>query len=385
MAELLNDRYVEVSVSPPPNIMEALMDELSKYVRHEFDLSYHNVYGKMIEEASKWRQRVTSKGAEAPTAPLWNFEHVGGVYHTGKYVNGLWVDGITIDLEIEKSSDGKTDKCNVKLYNVDPTFGNCFIGQQSAIVIKAGYLEDYGTIFSGLVDSVEVVMDGNDRVVNLSCTNSAKLFLKTKVDDRWPGGMKFTDIFKDVVNKYTDIPLAFVQENDYLTPWDFIITAEHEISYWLDELIDGLNTYIRWKGGIDRYKWSMIEGRIYVMLEGMGIPMGLFFDSTSGLLKVEEVRDGDGKNNEGKYSVVVMLNHRVIQKTIVKVQRESQLDPQFFTVTGFKFVSSGDDHQVEMDCKLIKNNGLDNVSYGIPIEAEPIDDVYYEDIGGDFG
>lgn len=386
MARMINERYVEVAISPPPDIMAQLMDELASYVGSEFNASYHDCYEMMIEEAQK-KYVGTSRGILPKSSPIFKLPNLGSLYHTGKYITGKWVNGITIEIDIQGGKNTKPDQCIVKLYNI-----RTFIGKNSVCVVRAGYLSNFGTVFVGRVDSVEREINSQDTITTLRLTESSKMFLKGKVNDIWTN-QKFTDVIRDIVTRYAGLTIGYIHEYvppgaDASTPvsdytdeqmiWyrrskgTFVISNSREIGYWIDALIKQMNSMLKLKDS-NAYTYKLIQGRFYMMPKNIALPMGLYYEARSGLLSVEEMRDNEGKNKAGKYKIIIMFDCKVCSSSIIKVLRDGKTEPEYFKVSKFEFICNESDHQVEMECQMIKDINFDSLDLGAPIEVEPID------------
>lgn len=392
MASKINERYVEVAISPPPNVMSQLMDELAGYVNSNFDARFHDCYELMMQESQK-KYVKTSRGIRVPSVAIYNLPNLGSLYHTGKYVAGKWVNGISIELEIEGGTKTKSDNCIVKLYNA-----RTFIGKNSICVVSAGYLSNFGTVFIGRVNSVEREVSGQDIITILRLTEASQMFLKGQVTDMWTN-QKFTDVIRDIVIRYGGLTIGYIHE--YLPPgadaslsvddytieqqyWynrsrgTFIITKQHSIGYWVYRLIQQMNSMLNLKDS-NAYHYQLIQGRFYMMPKNIALPMGLYFESKSGLLSVEATLDNDGKNKEGKYKIITMFDCRICNSSIIKVLRSGKTEAEYFKVSKFKFVSNDTDHQIEMECKMIKDAHDRWINFGVPVEVETIDDIFDEE------
>jgi len=386
MSKPINERYIEVAVSPPPNVMGELMDTLSEYVSPTFNDQYHDCYQMMMEEAQKlYRVKAQSQRGGVLYWPTYTIPRMGARYHTGRYEGGGWVNGITIHIEILGGEKSKPDDCIVKLYNtVD------FIGKDSVCVVKAGYLSNFGTIFIGRVNSVESVIEGADKITTLRLTEYSKTFLSLRVNDSWRN-TKYTDIIGDMIRKHTELTIGYIHPSQVVFVGEFIMTTDYPLSEWLNGLIKTLNTVWGGKTTVNTntgetsetptgWTWKIIQGRFYLMPSSMAMPTGLYYEAKSGLINVNENFDGDGKNKEGKFNITVMMDPRINSASIINVKRKDG-KVEYYKVSTFKFISDGDSHQVDMQCVLIKD--IKNIGYlGVPIEIEPIDDMEY---GDDYG
>ena len=343
----LNDRYVEVELGPAPNVAVISFNE--------------NV--------------TTSEGK---------------TYHTGRYENDKWVQGVDIELEIKGGNDPKPDDAIVRIYNMN-LIKNLY-GKDSPIIVKAGYLGNYGVVFSGLVKSMSTKVQGQDTVTTFRCDDKRDFFLKAKVNDTWPAYTKWTTIVREILTRYTNLPIGYIHLDDRCTPERYYITTEKTIKGWLKDIKKKLQvTHKEYqpspslaepagdKAVVD-VDWDFFirQGRFYFLPENVAMPTGLYFTASTGLLSVVQGRDKDGKVSESKFIVTTMFDWRVTKQSVIKVLRFGNTEPEFFKVTDFKFISNSKDHDLEIQVKQLKD-ASDTLEINEPMEFEEVRDVEEEE------
>jgi len=344
----LNDRYVEVELGPAPNIA------------------------------------VLSRNENVTTSE-------GKTYHTGKYVDGKWQQGVDIELEIKGGNDPKADNAIVRIYNMN-LIKNLY-GKDSPIIVKAGYLQNHGVIFSGLVKSMSTKIQGQDTVTTFRCDDKRDFYLKAKVNDTWPKLTKWTTIVKEILNKYTFLPVGYIHDDSRYTPERYYITTEKTIKGWMKDIKKKLQIthkeyqdspgYLSDPAGdktIVDVNWEFFirQGRFYFLPENMAMPTGLYFTAETGLLSVVQGRDKDGKTSNSKFVVTTMLDWRITKQSVIKVLRFRSTESEYFKVTDFKFISNNKDHSIEVEVKNLKD-AIDGLEINEPIEFEEVRDVEWEE------
>lgn len=238
----------------------------------------------------------------------------GGLYgHTvAIQIGDVAINSEELDCEFEVPFDDDTeaDEAEMVIYNLsDATIQN--IRRDSPVTITAGYGNDTGIIFSGIISKVRSYYSGEDRVTEIQAIDRAELKeRKLKDDTSYAGGTPASQILKDLVGQ-TGLPVAvFAPKRDYVYKDKATVNGG---------LMENIRKYAQ-VCGVSAY---ICKGQVYVrsVLDGDGLDFALSADT--GLLELsefeEELTVEDSVDTVHGYEVTMLLQHRVTTASLLKI------------------------------------------------------------------
>lgn len=238
----------------------------------------------------------------------------GGLYgHTvAIQIGDVAINSEELDCEFEVPFDDDTeaDEAEMVIYNLsDATIQN--IRRDGPVTITAGYGNDTGIIFSGIISKVRSYYSGEDRVTEIQAIDRAELKeRKLKDDTSYAGGTPASQILKDLVGQ-TGLPVAvFAPKRDYVYKDKATVNGG---------LMENIRKYAQ-ICGVSAY---ICKGQVYVrsVLDGDGLDFALSADT--GLLELsefeEELTVEDSVDTVHGYEVTMLLQHRVTTASLLKI------------------------------------------------------------------
>lgn len=238
----------------------------------------------------------------------------GGLYsHTVIIQTGdVTIDNEELDCEFDIPFDDDTEanEAEIIVYNLsDLTIQN--IKKDSPITVTAGYGDDTGIIFSGLISKARSYYSDEDRVTEIHAIDQANLKERDLQNISYAGGTPASRILQDLVG-LVGLPVAvFAPKRDHV--------------YKDKATIDGgLMENIRKYAGVCGVSAYICKGQIYVrhILDGDGLDFALSVDT--GLLSLSEFEEEqnaeDFKDTVHGYEITMLLQHRVTTASLINLQ-----------------------------------------------------------------
>lgn len=238
----------------------------------------------------------------------------GGLYsHTVIIQTGdVTINNEELDCEFDIPFDDDTEanEAEIIVYNLsDLTIQN--IKKDSLITVTAGYGDDTGIIFSGLISKARSYYSDEDRVTEIHAIDQANLKERDLQNISYAGGTPASRILQDLVGM-VGLPVAvFAPKRDHV--------------YKDKATIDGgLMENIRKYAGVCGVSAYICKGQIYVrhILDGDGLDFTLSADT--GLLSLSEFEEEqtaeDFKDTVHGYEITMLLQHRVTTASLINLQ-----------------------------------------------------------------
>lgn len=237
-----------------------------------------------------------------------------GLYHhtvTIK-IGDITIDNEELDCEFDIPFDDDTeaDEAEIIVYNIsDTTIQN--IKRDAQISVTAGYGDDTGIIFSGIISKVRSYYSGNDRVTEIYAIDQAVLKERELKSKSYAKGTKASKILQDLISQ-VGIPVA-------------VFAPKRDHTYKDKSTVDGgLMENIRKYAKVCGVSAYICKGQIYVrhILDGDGLDFTL--SSDTGLLSLSEFEEEqtaeDFKDTVKGYEMTMLLQHRITTASLIRVQ-----------------------------------------------------------------
>ena len=237
-----------------------------------------------------------------------------GLYH---HTVTIKIGDITIDNEeldcvfdIPFDDDTEADEAEIIVYNIsDTTIQN--IKRDAQISVTAGYGDDTGIIFSGIISKVRSYYSGNDRVTEIYAIDQAVLKERELKSKSYAKGTKASKILQDLISQ-VGIPVA-------------VFAPKRDHTYKDKSTVDGgLMENIRKYAKVCGVSAYICKGQIYArhILDGDGLDFTL--SSDTGLLSLSEFEEEqtaeDFKDTVKGYEMTMLLQHRITTASLIHVQ-----------------------------------------------------------------
>ena len=237
-----------------------------------------------------------------------------GLYHhtvTIK-IGDITIDNEELDCEFDIPFDDDTeaDEAEIIVYNIsDTTIQN--IKRDAQISVTAGYGDDTGIIFSGIISKVRSYYSGNDRVTEMYAIDQAVLKERELKSKSYAKGTKASKILQDLISQ-VGIPVA-------------VFAPKRDHTYKDKSTVDGgLMENIRKYAKVCGVSAYICKGQIYArhILDGDGLDFTL--SSDTGLLSLSEFEEEqtaeDFKDTVKGYEMTMLLQHRITTASLIHVQ-----------------------------------------------------------------
>ena len=227
-------------------------------------------------------------------------------------IGDITIDNEELDCEFDIPFDDDTeaDEAEIIVYNIsDTTIQN--IKRDAQISVTAGYGDDTGIIFSGIISKVRSYYSGNDRVTEIYAIDQAVLKERELKSKSYAKGTKASKILQDLISQ-VGIPVA-------------VFAPKRDHTYKDKSTVDGgLMENIRKYAKVCGVSAYICKGQIYVrhILDGDGLDFTL--SSDTGLLSLSEFEEEqtaeDFKDTVKGYEMTMLLQHRITTASLIHVQ-----------------------------------------------------------------
>ena len=217
------------------------------------------------------------------------------------------------EFDIPFDDDTEADEAEITVYNLsDTTIQNIRTGEQ--ITVTAGYGDDTGIIFSGVISKSKTFYSGLDRVTEIHAIDNNQLKEREIESISYAQGTPASRILKDLVGRI-GLPVAVFSLNR-----DHVYKDKATVE---GGLMDNIRNYAK-VCGVSAY---ICKGQIYVrhILNGDGLEFTLSVDT--GLLELsefeEEITAEDFTDTIRGYELTMLLQHRVTTASLIKVSAKN--------------------------------------------------------------
>lgn len=238
---------------------------------------------------------------------------------------------LEFNLEFDTSSEANVG--SIKVFNLSATTIEA-LEPNEEITIKAGYQEDLGVIFVGVIVSTSTKWQGADKETEIILGDHSDKWLKTTVNQTWEVDSSASQIVQDVANI---LPLEVGQieiskDKKYPKGKNFSCTCKEA----LEELARDL-----------ALKLHIVKGKIYFRAEEEGTKEVVVLNKDSGLIASPQLLTGQQKKEAKSYKVQSLLNYKIESDGVIKI--ESKTITGLYRVTKAKHLLSGDDFLTEVE------------------------------------
>lgn len=264
----------------------------------------------------------------------------------------ITIDDLDIEFHVEGGNKENANKTEIAIYNLSD-MSKAKIKKDERIQLKAGYRNDYGIIFYGIIDRVWDERDGGDvKTVITALDETKSLFESGIIIKKYPEGTSVTTVVKDMFSA-AGIPVGKVEDPGVTLPKDYVFdkTAYENIrtcigfangelvkqnTIPLDLLLEvGWTAYIKNNMGyFVRKQFQDVEA--------------IILSSETGLIEVMEQESEDSAID---YKVKSLLQWKASTDSIIKL--ESIRVKGTFKVAEYSHVCKGEEYYSELGVKAV--------------------------------
>lgn len=223
---------------------------------------------------------------------------------------------LSFSLSFDTGSDGNVG--NIKIYNLSAkTIG--LLKKDEVLKLKAGYKDDLGQIFAGVIVSATTKWEAADKITEIVIGDHTTAWLNTTINTTWRADIKASQVIKDVVDK---LPLEIGEieiKEDKTYPKGKTFSGTCKAA--LEEMAHDLEL-----------KLHVNKGKVYLRSEAKGTEQIVILNEDTGL--IASPQEVNSEEEEERYQVQSLLNY--------KIETDSVLDIDSKTIKGYYRVDSGE-------------------------------------------
>ena len=225
------------------------------------------------------------------------------------------------DLHIEFETNFDTepipDLGEVTLYNLsDESVASLKNGD--GIILNAGYNDDIGSIFHGVISEIETTNEGVDTATKIKMINVTQQYLNKYINYCYGPGATTTYLIKDLLNAAGGLK-ANINNPTVNRVYSRGFQATGKIKDVLTRVVQESNS-----------RWLIHGSSISIIPKQQGYTQGIYLDAKSGLMSVEKLEKQDGVST---HKIEMMLNHAIAPYSLLEVHAKN-LDGVVMVVKG---------------------------------------------------
>lgn len=218
-------------------------------------------------------------------------------------------DKFDFEFDVEFSDDdSEKNHAEVLIYNLSRATINR-IRTGMPLIINAGYGNDVGSVFVGVVYESSTTQNGVDRETIIKAVDGTKQRDKLRVNKTYAAGTRASQIIVDLC-RMVGLPIG-------------ALSLPNDIQYRQGKHVSGvilqrLKILAQECGA----RFKITKGVAYFLRPGEGADIGFIFSPDTGLLGSPEAavfEDEDGNEMRG-YNIRALLNHRIQANSIIQVR-----------------------------------------------------------------
>lgn len=222
-----------------------------------------------------------------------------------------------IEFETNFDTEPIPDLGEVNIYNLsDNTLAEITLGD--GIIVNAGYNDDIGSIFHGVISEIETTNEGVDTVTKIKMINVTQQYLNRYINFAYGAGANTKYLIRDMLDYAGGLkPNINNPTNNITYPRGFQATGK---------IKDVLTRVVEESGS----RWLIHGSSISVIPKETGYTQGVYLDAKSGLMSVEKLEKQDGVST---HKIEMMLNHAIAPYSLLEVHAKN-LDGVVMVVKG---------------------------------------------------
>jgi hypothetical protein len=235
------------------------------------------------------------------------------------------------EINFNTDSDGNTG--NIKLFNLSDLSIGLFVNKQT-FLLSAGYKDDIGTIFPGVVSSSSTAWEGTEKITTVIVGDHTDSWLTAPINKSWRAGILASTVAKDIS---AELGLGV---GEMTFPKDLVYKGGKVFSCTCKRALEELARDLGVKLHVSR-------GKVYFRAEKVGSKQVVLLNYNTGLIGNPQKMDKTNEKGGDRWLVNSLLNYRIEADSVVKI--ESRILNGLFRVAGGKHRSAGDEWLTEME------------------------------------
>lgn len=280
-------------------------------------------------------------------------------YYELNFQSGLQItaDDLDVEFTVENDTASKAGQAEITIYNLSDS-SKQKIKKGDVVQLKAGYRDDYGTIFYGTIDKIWVEKDGADVKTVIQASDSMKqLWQSGYVVRKYSKGTPVANIVRDMFS-VAGVPVGKIEDPGITLQKDMVFRGSPKrIVETCLNIING-NIAKSWGNIPPDVALQRLnqDGWTAYVKNNMGyLVRGDFKDREAIVLSSEtgliEVTPEESEDADVDYHVRCLLCWKASQGSIIKL--ESIKVSGVFAVREYKHVCRGEDYYSELGVKAI--------------------------------
>lgn len=223
---------------------------------------------------------------------------------------------LTIHFKIPFDDSDKVNDAEISIYNLKDSTLAAILNKVPAI-LNAGYVDDSGVIFNGLLKNKATKWEGVDKITTFTCADSSADYLEKTFKKTYARNTKAETIMRDLIT------FAGLKVGEIDLPVNFVYRTGKTLNSKPKTLLAQLAKDCKAKMHINK-------GLVYIRAKDKGTSLMLPISKDTGLIdEPEEIEnqiddvDSPDKNKKKKqrkgYKVKMLLNHRVTVDTVISL------------------------------------------------------------------
>jgi len=265
------------------------------------------------------------------------------------------IDDLDMEFKVDNSNKENASKAEITIYNLsDASKSN--IKKDETVQLKAGYRNDYGIIFYGMVDKVTEEWEGGDVKTIVRAVDSTKiLFEQTKIAKTYPKNTSVKTIVEEMfslgsvpISRVDDPGVRLQKDMTFIdTPYNII---QQVVRLTNGELLKGMTDAALIREAMNTSCFTAyIENNLgYFVRRDFKGNEAIVLSSETGLMEVMEQED---ENAEIDYRVRCLLNWKLCTDALV--QLNSYKVTGVFKVVEYSHVCKGEEYYSEIGVKAV--------------------------------
>lgn len=195
---------------------------------------------------------------------------------------------LQVTFSIDQTPSSHRAYGEISIYGLNQKSRRDIYERYSQVVLKAGYGEEYGTIFAGSIENIEIGRDGPDTFLTLYCQTGAQEWPEVSVTRSFGKNTPYVEIIRHIASKFT--PSG---EVTFLGIFDDLGKA---LKGWSPPPVDGKAAMRQLANGFELgFDWFLAStGEMLIVRKGTdrGVNAQSFaYTPTNGLIGTPEITD----------------------------------------------------------------------------------------------
>lgn len=212
------------------------------------------------------------------------------------------ITGLRIQFTITKDLQGFPNLAEISIYNLSEDTRSKIQSEFENLVLKAGYVDNLKTIFTGDLRNVTKTRIGPDLITTVYAADGNKDFEEAFYNKSFNDGAKVSDIVNDVISEFKEVTKGVTEGISQTAQKVFGATFSSDSSEVLDQL-----------GDENDFDWSIQNGKVDIIARDSFVNEQTVINSQTGMINSPII-------TEIGADVKTLLNPSVLPGRLVKIE-----------------------------------------------------------------